>query len=86
MNVNLLWRLVMEYKRGVKTQEAWEKFLIMGEKEIDKLDKEIEKLDKEIEKLLLKKEGMESDYSCVYNDCYVDDEELLEIHNEFLDN
>ena len=79
MNVNLLWRLVMEYKRGVKTQEAWEKFLIMGEKEIDKLDKEIEKL-------LLKKEGMESDYSCVYNDCYVDDEELLEIHNEFLDN
>ena len=69
----------MEYKRGVKTQEAWEKFLIMGEKEIDKLDKEIEKL-------LLKKEGMESDYSCVYNDCYVDDEELLEIHNEFLDN
>ena len=79
MNENLLWRLVMEYKRGVKTQEAWEKFLIMGEKEIDKLDKEIEKL-------LLKKEGMESDYSCVYNDCYVDDEELLEIHNEFLDN
>jgi len=79
LNENLLWRLVMEYKRGVKTQEAWEKFLIMGEKEIDKLDKEIEKL-------LLKKEGMESDYSCVYNDCYVDDEELLEIHNEFLDN
>ena len=79
MNENLLWRLVMEYKRGVKTQEAWEKFLIMGEKEIDKLDKEIEKL-------LLKKEGMESDYSCVYNDCYVDDEELLEIHNEFLNN
>ena len=69
----------MEYKRGVKTQEAWEKFLIMGEKEIDKLDKEIEKL-------LLKKERMESDFSCVYNDCYVDDEELLEIHNEFLNN
>ena len=79
MNENLLWRLVMEYKRGVKTQEAWEKFLIMGEKEIDKLDKEIEKL-------LLKKERMESDFSCVYNDCYVDDEELLEIHNEFLNN
>ena len=69
----------MEYKRGVKTQEAWEKFLVMGEKEIDKLDKEIEKL-------LLKKERMESDCSCVYNDCYVDDEELLEIHNEFLNN
>ena len=34
----------MEYKRGVKTQEAWEKFLVMVEKEIDKLDKEIEKL------------------------------------------
>ena len=79
MNENLLWRLVMEYKRGVKTQEAWEKFLVMGEKEIDKLDKEIEKL-------LLKKERMESDFSCVYNDCYVDDEELLEIHNEFLNN
>ena len=53
MNENLLWRLVVEYKRGVKTQEAWEKFLVMGEKEIDKLDKEIEKL-------LLKKERMES--------------------------
>ena len=79
MNENLLWRLVMEYKRGVKTQEAWEKFLVMVEKEIDKLDKEIEKL-------LLKKERMESDFSCVYNDCYVDDEELLEIHNEFLNN
>ena len=79
MNENLLWRLVVEYKRGVKTQEAWEKFLVMGEKEIDKLDKEIEKL-------LLKKERMESDFSCVYNDCYVDDEELLEIHNEFLNN
>ena len=79
MNENLFWRLVVEYKRGVKTQEAWEKFLVMGEKEIDKLDKEIEKL-------LLKKERMESDFSCVYNDCYVDDEELLEIHNEFLNN
>ena len=79
MNENLLWRLVMEYKRGVKTQEAWEKFLVMGEKEIDKLDKEIEKL-------LLKKERMESDFSCVYEDCYVDDKELLEIHNEFLNN